>query len=96
MKTHQMDPILLGGKERGRRPSLASLVFVPLVTAPGFPCPLPLITSLAPNPNSKIAPAIVVAILNGRQTAVLTATKLMADTRLPLAWIEQRKALGFA
>jgi site-specific DNA recombinase len=43
-----------------------------------------------------LAPDIVVAILNGRQPAVLTATKLMADTRLPLAWTEQRKALGFA
>ena len=43
-----------------------------------------------------LAPDIVVAILNGRQPAVLTARKLMADTRLPLTWTEQRKALGFA
>ena len=43
-----------------------------------------------------LAPDIVVAILNGRQPASLTATKLMADTRLALAWPEQRKALGFA
>ncbi len=43
-----------------------------------------------------LAPSIVVAILNGREPAALTATKLMADTRLPLAWTEQRKALGFA
>jgi site-specific DNA recombinase len=43
-----------------------------------------------------LAPDIVVAILNGRQPAALTATKLMADTRLPLRWTEQRKALGFA
>ena len=43
-----------------------------------------------------LAPDIVVAILNGRQPAALTANKLMADTRLPLAWTEQRKALGFA
>ena len=43
-----------------------------------------------------LAPDIVVAILNGGQPAVLTANKLMADTRLPLAWTEQRKALGFA
>jgi hypothetical protein len=43
-----------------------------------------------------LASDIVVAILNGRQPAALTATKLMADTRLPLAWTEQRKALGFA
>jgi hypothetical protein len=37
-----------------------------------------------------------VAILNGRQPAGLTATKLMTDTRLPLRWTEQRKALDFA
>jgi DNA invertase Pin-like site-specific DNA recombinase len=43
-----------------------------------------------------LAPDIVVAILNGRQPAALTATRLIADTRLPLAWTEQRKALGFA
>jgi site-specific DNA recombinase len=43
-----------------------------------------------------LAPDIVMAILNGRQPAALTATKLMADTRLPFAWTEQRKALGFA
>ena len=42
-----------------------------------------------------LAPDIVVAILNGRQPAGLTARKLMADTRLPLEWSEQRKALGF-
>ena len=43
-----------------------------------------------------LAPDVVIAILNGRQPPALTATKLMADTRLPLAWSEQRKALGFA
>ncbi len=43
-----------------------------------------------------LAPDIVVAILNGRQPPAFTANKLMADTRLPLAWAEQRKALGFA
>jgi site-specific DNA recombinase len=43
-----------------------------------------------------LSPDIVVAILNGRQPAALTANKLMADTRLPLAWAEQRIALGFA
>ena len=43
-----------------------------------------------------LAPDVVIAILNGRQPAALTATKLMADTRLPLAWSKQRKALGFA
>jgi DNA invertase Pin-like site-specific DNA recombinase len=43
-----------------------------------------------------LAPDIVVAILNGRQPASLTATRLMVDTRLPLAWTEQRKSLGFA
>jgi hypothetical protein len=43
-----------------------------------------------------LAPDIVVAILNGRQPLALTASKLMADTRLPLDWSEQRRALGFA
>ena len=43
-----------------------------------------------------LAPDIVAAILKGQQPAALSATKLMADTRLPLAWAEQRKALGFA
>lgn len=43
-----------------------------------------------------LATDIVVAILNGRQPLALTATKLMADTRLALEWTEQRKALGFA
>ena len=43
-----------------------------------------------------LAPDIVVAILRGGQPVGLTANKLMADTRLPLEWSEQRKALGFA
>lgn len=43
-----------------------------------------------------LAPDIVVAILTGRQPVALTARQLMADSRLPLAWTEQRKALGFA
>ena len=43
-----------------------------------------------------LAPDIVVAILNGRQPVALAARRLMADTRLPLDWSEQRKALGFA
>lgn len=43
-----------------------------------------------------LAPEIVTAILKGQQPATLTATKLMADTRLPLAWAVQRKAIGFA
>jgi hypothetical protein len=42
-----------------------------------------------------LAPDIVVAILNGRQPAALTASKPMADTRLPLPWSEQRRSLGF-
>jgi hypothetical protein len=43
-----------------------------------------------------LAPEIVMAVLNGRQPVGLTATRMMADTRLPLDWTEQRKALGFA
>jgi hypothetical protein len=43
-----------------------------------------------------LAPDIVAAIAAGRQPPALTANKLMADTRLPLEWNDQRKALGFA
>ena len=42
-----------------------------------------------------LAPDIVTAILAGKQPAGLTADKLMADTRLPLDWRDQRAALGF-
>lgn len=42
-----------------------------------------------------LAPDIVVAILDGKQPTELTAGKLMADTRLPLNWKDQRVALGF-
>ena len=42
-----------------------------------------------------LAPDIVTAILDGRQPADLTANKLMADTRLPIDWTEQRRVLGF-
>jgi len=43
-----------------------------------------------------LAPDIVSSIVAGRQPPALTANKLMADTRLPLAWSEQRIQLGFA
>ncbi len=43
-----------------------------------------------------LAPDIVAAVLDGKQHADLTATKLMADTRLPLDWRAQRAALRFA
>jgi site-specific DNA recombinase len=43
-----------------------------------------------------LAPDIVAAILAGKQPAGLTGNKLMADTRLPLDWRDQRAALGFA
>jgi site-specific DNA recombinase len=43
-----------------------------------------------------LAPKFVGAILNGNQPPELTARKLMDDTRLPLDWKEQRRALGFA
>lgn len=43
-----------------------------------------------------LAPDIVAAILNGKQPADLCASKLIADTRLPLDWRAQRTALGFA
>jgi site-specific DNA recombinase len=43
-----------------------------------------------------LAPDITQAILDGRQPADLTADKLRAHSRLPLAWHEQRTVLGFA
>jgi hypothetical protein len=45
---------------------------------------------------SYLAPDITQAILDGRQPPDLTADKLLADSRLPLAWHEQRGVLGFA
>jgi site-specific DNA recombinase len=43
-----------------------------------------------------LAPDIVAAILEGKHPGALTANKLMADTRLPLDWRDQRAVLGFA
>jgi site-specific DNA recombinase len=45
---------------------------------------------------SYLAPDITKAILDGCQPRDLTADKLLAHSRLPLAWHEQRTALGFA
>jgi DNA invertase Pin-like site-specific DNA recombinase len=44
---------------------------------------------------SYLAPDITQAILDGRQPRDLTADKLLAHSRLPLTWHEQRTALGF-
>jgi hypothetical protein len=35
-------------------------------------------------------------LLDGRQPRDLTADKLLAHSRLPLGWYEQRTVLGFA
>jgi DNA invertase Pin-like site-specific DNA recombinase len=43
-----------------------------------------------------LAPDIMQAILDGRQPRDLTADKLLAHSRLPLTWREQRMVLGFA
>jgi site-specific DNA recombinase len=43
-----------------------------------------------------LAPDILTCILDGDQPPGLTAAKLMADTRLPLEWSEQRVKLGIA
>ncbi len=43
-----------------------------------------------------LAPDIVEAILGGREPEGLTVNALMKRGRLPLAWDEQRRALGFA
>ena len=45
---------------------------------------------------SYLAPDITEAILDGRQPRNLTADKLLAHSRLPLGWHEQRTVLGFA
>ena len=45
---------------------------------------------------SYLAPDITQAILDGRQPRDLTTAKLLAHSRLPLAWHEQRTVLGFA
>src|SRR5215471_10676487 len=45
---------------------------------------------------SYLAPDLTRAILDGRQPRDLTAEKLLAHSRLPLAWHDQRIALGFA
>jgi hypothetical protein len=44
---------------------------------------------------SYLAPDITQAILDGRQPPDLTAEKLLEHSRLPLAWHDQRTALGF-
>ena len=44
---------------------------------------------------SYLAPDITQAILDGRQPRDLTADKLLAHSRLPLAWHEQQAVLGF-
>src|SRR5436309_3499088 len=43
-----------------------------------------------------LAPDITRAILEGRHPRDLTARKLLAHSRLPLTWPEQRRALGLA
>jgi hypothetical protein len=45
---------------------------------------------------SYLAPDITQAILDGRQPRDLTTDKLLAHSRLPLTWHEQRRVLGFA
>ena len=45
---------------------------------------------------SYLAPDITQAILDGHQPAGLTADKLLAHSRLPLTWQDQRALLGFA
>jgi hypothetical protein len=42
-----------------------------------------------------LAPDITRAILEGRQPPGLSAARLLEHSGLPLAWPEQRKALGF-
>ena len=43
-----------------------------------------------------LAPDITRAILEGRQPSGFTAQQLVTHAALPLAWPDQRQALGFA
>ena len=43
-----------------------------------------------------LAPDIKAAIMDGQQPAGFTADSLMLDSRLPLAWSQQRQMLGFS
>lgn len=43
-----------------------------------------------------LAPDIVARLLSGRHDPDLSARKLMADTRFPLDWAKQRRALALA
>ena len=45
---------------------------------------------------SFLAPEITRAMLRGRHPAELTVAKLMADTRVPIDWQDQREKLQFA
>ncbi len=47
-------------------------------------------------PLAFLAPDIVQAILEGRQPAALTASRLMRLADLPMSWTAQRRLLGFA
>jgi hypothetical protein len=42
-----------------------------------------------------LAPGIIQAIIDGRRPCNLTLDKLLAHSRLPLAWHDQRAVLGF-
>jgi hypothetical protein len=46
-------------------------------------------------PLALLAPDIATAILEGRQPADLTASRLRDLPNLPLDWVEQRRMLGF-
>jgi hypothetical protein len=43
---------------------------------------------------SFLSPELVKMILDGRQPPTLTARRLLADTRLPIAWEDQLAALS--
>ncbi|WP_175562599.1 hypothetical protein [Muricoccus roseus] len=41
-----------------------------------------------------LAPSLTKAILSGAQTAAITPSRLMRDTRLPLDWHDQQRLLS--
>jgi hypothetical protein len=53
------------------------------------------IDSVGSSASAILAPDITQTILDGRQPRDLTAENLLAHSRLPLAWHDQRTVLGF-
>jgi hypothetical protein len=49
-----------------------------------------------PLPSARLAPDITASIVSGRHDPDLTVSRLMADTRFPLDWNDQRRSFASA